>query len=183
MSLQVCVISEDVFVSFSREEWMLLDDSQRLLYQDVMLENFALLASLGKVCMPIPSAFSFSPGSALSFPWAGHRLCFLARFPGVAAVGAWFALYGVFSSPSEPVLKPCSEGLRGMRCGLPNGSHSCAPFGGLVNLSRMMALLCLRFCTLSVGDIFWSLIVPGVTGTHVVTTYGYLCAVPPKPFF
>lgn len=109
MSLQVCVISEDVFVFFSREEWMLLDDSQRLLYQDVMLENFALLASLGKVCMPIPSAFSFSPGTALSFPWSDHRYCFLSRFSGVVSAG--LVLYGAFSSLSEPVLKPCGEGL------------------------------------------------------------------------
>ena len=46
--LQVSVSFEDVTVDFSREEWQQLDSTQRRLYQEVTLENYSHLLSVGK---------------------------------------------------------------------------------------------------------------------------------------
>jgi KRAB domain-containing zinc finger protein len=61
---QDCLSFEDVAVYFSWEEWTLLDDSQRLLYQTVMSEILTLMSSLGK---NLPSFQSMSRLSLFFF--------------------------------------------------------------------------------------------------------------------
>uniref|UniRef100_G1PK08 KRAB domain-containing protein n=1 Tax=Myotis lucifugus TaxID=59463 RepID=G1PK08_MYOLU len=50
MGTQVGVTFEDIALYFSREEWSLLDEGQRQLYLNVMLENFELTSSQGCCC-------------------------------------------------------------------------------------------------------------------------------------
>lgn len=48
----VLVSFEDLAVDFTWEEWQYLNNAQRILYRDVMLETYNCLVSLGKWYFP-----------------------------------------------------------------------------------------------------------------------------------
>lgn len=67
-SLKSIVTFEDVFIRFTREEWDLLTESQKRLYHKTMVDNFALVMSVGLESSRYRLIFPPEPESAPEVP-------------------------------------------------------------------------------------------------------------------